>query len=171
MRLRSKGYPRGFALIEVLIYVGIIGALLSASATLVSFANHARAKQTVEREVEEQGRHILEYVLRTARQSTGIVSPAMSTSGTSLSLSVESPSASPTIISLSGNTLYGTEGAASAVSLTNTRVLVTDFLVENLMRTDTAGSVRVSFTLSGTSVGGSQSFVYSQTFYGTASLR
>ncbi len=171
MCTNHQGYPRGFALIEVLIYVGIIGMVLSASAALVSFANHARAKQAVEREVEDQGRQVLEYILRTARQSTGIISPALGTSDTSLSLSVGISSASPTVIAISGDALYSTEGVSSAVSLTNSNVFVTDFTVQNLSRSDTPGTVRVSFTVSGTVVGGNQPFVYSQTFYGAASLR
>lgn len=167
----SPPYPKGFVLIEVLMYIGIIALILAASAALVSFTNRARAKQLVEREVEEQGRQVLEQILYTVRNASEIVSPTNGATGTSLSVTVEDASASPTVFALSGNTFTISEGTATAVSLTNSNVLATAFSVENLSRADTPGTVRVSFTLSGTVTSGSTPFLYSQTFYGAASLR
>ena len=163
--------PKGFVLIEVLVYIAIFGLILAAAVALVSFTNRARAKQTVEREVEEQGRQVLEQMLYTARNSTGISSPADGAIGTSLSLGVDSSAASPTVFALVGSAINITEGSSSAVSLTNTKVIASALSVENLTRTGTAGSVGVSFTLSGTMTSGSTPFIYSQTFYGAASLR
>ena len=163
--------PRGFVLIEVVAYIAIVSCILVAIGTLTTIVNHARAKQIVEREVEDQGRQVLENILQTVRNSSGIVSPVSGSIEPLLSVTVDSSLASPTTFALSEETLNVTEGSAGAVSLTNSSVLVTEFFVQNLTRGGTPGTIRVHFTLSGTVTSGSVPFVYSQTFYGAASLR
>ncbi len=171
MTKRSLSFPKGFVLIEVLVYIALIGFILIAVGTLATIANHARAKQVVEREVEDQGRQVLEEILQTVRNSSGIVLPASGVTGGTLSVAVDSALSSPTVFSLSGSTVQITEGSATAVSLTNSKVLATELSVQNLSRASTPGTVRVNFTLSGTITSGSAPFVYSKTFYGSASLR
>jgi len=171
MTKQSLSFPKGFVLIEVIVYIAIIGLILVAVGTLATVANHARAKQVVEREVEDQGRQVLEEILSTVRNSSGITTPSSGVTGSTLSMTVDSAPASPTVFTLSGSTLKITEGATTAVSLTNSNVLATAFSVQNLSRASTPGTVRVNFTLSGTITSGSVPFVYSKTFYGSASLR
>lgn len=171
MAKRFSSFPKGFMLLEVILYIGIIGMILVAVGSLATMTNHARAKQVIEREVEDQGRQVLEEILSTVRNSSGITAPASGVTGSTLSATVDSAPASPTVFALSGSTLTITEGAATAVSLTNSNVLATAFSVQNLSRASTPGTVRVNFTLSGTITSGSVPFVYSKTFYGSASLR
>ncbi len=171
MTFQRHTSPKGFVLVEVLVYIGIIALILTAVGTLAALTNNARAKQTVEREVEEQGRQVLEQVLQTARNSSGITSPTSRASGSSLTVTVDSAPASPTVFSLSGTTIQITEGAAAAVSLTNSNVLASALSIQNLTRASTPGTIRVSFTLSGTITSGKLPFIYSKTFYGAASLR
>lgn len=167
----SRSSPHGFVLIEVIVYVAIIGLVLVAVGTLAAITNHARAKQLIEREVEDQGRQVLENILQTVRNSSGIVAPAEGATATSLSANVDSAPLSPTVFSLSADTLQITEGSGTAVSLTSSNVIATAFSAQNLSRSGTPGTIRVNFTLSGASTSGSIPFIYSKTFYGSASLR
>lgn len=161
---------RGFTYVEAVIYLGIISLLIGTVGLLVSITYRASGREAVRREVEEQGRQAMEAITRTARNASAIVLPVAGATDSSLSVSVDDAPASPTVFSLSGTAIVATEGASAAVPLTNANVVASALSVQNLSRASTPGTVRVSFTLSGTT-GSSAPFTYSQTFYGSASLQ
>ena len=168
MDIRSNN--RGFTYVEAVIYLGIISLLIGTVGLLVGVVERSSGREAVRREVEEQGRQAMETMTQTARNASAIVFPAAGATDSSLSLTVDDVPASPTVFSLASGAIVAAEGASAAVPLTNANVVASALSVQNLSRASTPGTVRISFTLSGTA-DSSAPFIYSQTFYGSASLQ
>lgn len=161
----------GYTLIELLLYVAIVAIVLSAVTALFGITSDARVKNQSMSEVNEQGVSAMEYISQTLRTATSVSSPAAAASASSLTLVVPTASLSPTIINVSSGALQVKEGAAAAVSLTDSKVQVTAFNVTNLTRSGTSGTVQVSFTLSRINSLGRNEYDYQKTFTTTASMR
>lgn len=161
----------GYTLIELLLYVGIVGMLLSAVATFFVTTASARIKNQSISEVDSQGAFALDYIAQTIRNASSISAPAAGATASQLTLVVPTGSLSPTIFSLNGGVLQVKEGAATAVPLTNSKVQVTNLTVKNLSRSGTAGVVQVSLTLSRINNGSRYEFDYQETFTTSAGVR
>lgn len=170
MDMNIASNNRGFTYVEAVIYLGVISLLIGTVGLLVSVVERSSGREAVRREVEEQGRQVMETITRTARNASAIVLPAEGATDASLSVSVDDAPASPTVFSLAGTAIVAAEGVTAAVPLTNSNVVASDLTVQNLSRASTPGTVRISFTLSG-ATGSTAPFTYSQTFYGSASLQ
>lgn len=167
----SKQKNIGFTLVETLIYVAIFAMLVGGIATFASNVQSSRLRSVLWFEVNGQGNSIIRTITQSIRNSESINSPAQGNNGSSLSLSMTSPSADPTAFSLTGDTLYITEGGGSPVALSNNKVKVSNLTFSNLSRSTTPGVVQVRFTLSNAAIAGFAEDVYSVDFYGSAALR
>ena len=160
----------GFTLIEILLYTSLAGAILLSVSIFWTLLLSVRIKNQTMGEVEEQGAFVSELVAQTIRNSEAINSPATGATASSLSLQVSAPQ-NPTVFDLSGGVIRITEGAGSAVSLTNSRVVVSELSFQNLSSAATPGIARVSFTLTHINPGSKNEYEYAKTFYSNASLR
>ncbi len=161
---------RGFTYVEAIIYLGVVSLLIGTVGALAGLTARSSGREAVRREVEEQGRQAMEIMTRTVRNASAIVSPAAASESSSLSVSVDSEPASPTVFSFASGAVVATEGAGAAVPLTSANVTASGLSFQNLSRAGTPGTVRISFVLSG-ATGSSAPFTYQQTFYGSASLQ
>jgi len=161
---------KGFTLVELLLYVSLIGVVVMAAMALLSVLQGQRVRSQVILEVESQGEAAMRTITQTVRNATGINSPGEGVSASSLSVSVPSGALSPTVFDLSSGVLRITEGAGSAVSLTNSRVTVSSLTFDNLSRSGTPGTVRISFVLSYNATVGNE-YSYSKTFISSATIR
>ena len=162
---------KGFTLIEVMLYVSISGMVLFVIFLYMSLVVNSNVKNQVVREVEEQGDQAMRQVLQLIRDSEFANNPTIGNSSTFLSLEVVDLIKDPTLVELSGNNLSIKEGLDSYVSLTNNKVVVSNLNFENLGRTDTNGSLRISFTITHINLGNRQEYIYEKVFTSTASLR
>ncbi len=161
----------GYTLIELLLYISMIGILLSAVTVFFATTADARIKNQTISEVNDQGAYVMDYIAQTIRNATDITAPTIGTSSASLTLTVPTGSLSPTIFSLNGTTLQVKEGTATAVSLTSSKVQVTAFTIKNLSRSSTNGLVQVSFALARINSGGRNEYDYQRTFTTSVALR
>ena len=113
----------------------------------------------------------MEQITQTIRNASGITSPAAGSSASSLTVTVPTPSFSPTVFSLASGVLQIKEGTGATVSLTNSKVQVTGLTFTNLSASGTNGIVRVSFTLSRVNPNNRNEYDYQKTFITSASLR
>ncbi len=160
----------GYTLIELLVYVAILGMLLSSVTVFFVMVTEARVKNQSISEVNDQGAAAMEYIAQTIRNATSISSPAAGASGASLTLVVPTGSLSPTIFSLSGTTLQVKEGAATAVALTSSDLEVTSLTFTNLTRSGTSGIVQVSFTARRANPNNRNQYDYQKTFTSSAEV-
>lgn len=162
---------QGYTLIELLLYIAMIGTLLGAVTIFFSVTTDARIKNQSISEVNDQGAFIMDSITQVVRNATSISGPAVGASGSQLTVAVPTASLSPTIFSVSGGVLQVKEGTANAVALTNSEVQVTSFSVTNLSRSGTKGVVQINFTLSRLNSSGRNEYDYQRTFTTSAGLR
>ncbi len=162
---------QGFTLIELIIYVAIASVMFMAISSFAFILLRSRIRSQVITEVEQQGAYVMQIITQTIRNAEGINSPTQGGSNSSLSLNVSGSSNDPTVFDVSGSTLWISEGGGAPLKLTNSRLIVSDFLAQNLSRTNTPGIIKIQFDLKYNSQAEKAELDYSKTFYGSASLR
>jgi len=175
MKLPTTNYSlqthKGFTLIELLLYVALSAILLLSISIFLSTLLESRIKNQVIAEVEQQGMQVMQIVVQTVRNADTINSPATGVSAASLSINTIVSGNNPTVFDLSGGAIRITEGAGSAIVLTNSRLTASGLTFSNLSRASTPGIVRIQFTLTAVNSTERNEYNYAKTFYGSASLR
>ena len=171
MRRTSPIFFKGFTLIELLLYIGISSIMLLIISVFLSLLIESRIKNQTVAEVEQQGLQVMEIITQTARNADAINTPTQGTSAPSLSLAVIPPANNPTLFNLSGSVIYITENINTPVALTNTRVIVSGLLFQNLSLAGTPGTIRIQFTLTHINTSGRNEYSFAKTFIGSATLR
>lgn len=161
----------GYTLIELLLYIAMVGVLLAAVTAFFGITTDARIKNQSMTEVNEQGVFALDMIAQTVRNGTSLSSPAAGASGSQLTLTVPTGALSPTVFDVSGGVLRIKEGAGGVVAITNSKVQVTSLTVTNLTRSGTGGIVRISLTLSRRNTAGANAYDYTKTFTTSVGVR
>lgn len=161
----------GFTLVEIVLYLAIFTGILLTASSIFNTAMQSRVKSQTIAEVEQQGAQVVQLMTQTIRNATAINSPSTGASASSLSINVVSGVNSPTIFDLSTGQLRIKEGVATAVPLTNSRIVASSLIFYNLTRASTKGIISFQFTLTHVNPSNLQEYGYSKTFYGSASLR
>jgi type II secretory pathway pseudopilin PulG len=161
----------GFTLLELLLYVSIIGTLLGALALFFGMTAEVRLRNQAVSEVTQQGQAAMETIASSVRNATAITTPATGASGSTLTVTVPTASLSPTIVASDGTTLTIKEGSGTAIALTNSKVRVTTISIKNLSRSASKGTVQISFTLARVNPSNRPELDYNRTFTTTIGLR
>ena len=162
---------KGFTLIELVIYIAIAAAILLAIGSFWTSIVNSRIKNQVIIETEQQGSQVMQQITQTIRNAEDINSPTQGNSASILSLGVSDPAEDPTIFDLVDGVIRITKGSNDPVDLTSSAVEVTSLNFSNLSNDDTPGTIRVEFSLEYLSDSDRAEYDWSQTFYGSASLR
>lgn len=162
---------KGFTLLEVILYIGLLSIILTAIVSFSSMFVESRIKSQAIAEVEQQGLQTMQLITQTIRNAENITSPTTGSSAASLTLDVVTAGDDPTIFDLSGNAIRIKEGVGPNVNLTSARITASNLNFQNLSRASTPGIIRVSFTLTHVNPNGRNEYNYSKTFYASASLR
>ena len=158
---------KGQTLVELLLYVGIAATVLTISSLFVNTLLEARTKAATIAEVDTQGSLALQRILQSVRNAEGVTTPSTGATGEILVLDVVTGADDPTQFALQSGVLEITEGASAAVALTNSKVVVSNLVFENLS-TSEEEAVRVRFTIARVNLEGRQEFSYTKTFEGGA---
>jgi type II secretory pathway pseudopilin PulG len=163
--------PKGFTLIELLLYVSIASSvLLLATMTTISLLD-VKTKNRAIAEVEQQGSHALFTIVSALRNGESITFPTPGVSSTTLTVNVYPAVEDPTRFEVVNQQLMMARGLSAALPLTSNSVRITSFRVSNVSRPSTPGSARVYMTVQYASPSGRNSYQYTRTFIGTATLR
>lgn len=163
---------RGFTTIELLLALTIIGVFIASLSVFLQLVLESRVRHQVALEVESIGAQVMHTITQATRNAQTITAPASGATASSLTLDVVSAGVDPTVFDLSGGVIRVTEGAGSAVNLTSSELTASSLSFQNLTpASGSPGVLRISFTLTATNTSLRQEFTYSETFYGTASLR
>lgn len=162
----------GFTLLELLLYVSIVGSLLLAVSFFFASTAASKVRNQVENNVNQQAAFAMETITQTIRNSDSVTVPTANNTVTSATFAVPAANKSPTVFELSGNTLQMREGGSAAIALTSPSVAVTNLSFKNTSRAGTSGSVQISFTVSSAAASGASSeFNYQKTFTTSATVR
>lgn len=168
----KKHSIKGFTLVEMILYVAICSVLLLSLSIMFSYLLGSRVKSQAITEINQQGFFTMSLMTSSIRNASSVDVPLMGNSSSSLSLTTQSPALNPTVFTLSSTTLMIKEGGGASIPITNSRVVVSDLLFENISSaSSTDRIVRISYTLSYKSGSVQQEFSYSKTFTGSATLR
>ncbi len=164
---------QGFTLIELIIYVALIGGVVVALTSIALTIMQARSKAAVNQELNASARSGLEYITNAIRESDGVTlggSVFGSDPGT-LELSMPEASLDPTIFSLTADDgqLQVSENGVTTI-LMPTTVNVTNLEFTNLTGTGRTENIRIEITVEYNGAA-SQEFVASQSYQTTISVR
>lgn len=154
-----KNNSQGFTLVELLLYVSIVGVIIFSVAGLLFLLFESRVKNQTIAEVEQQGIQVMQIITQTVRNVSTISSPTQGVNAVSLTVGAST-------FDLSGGTIR-----ADAIALTNARVTASNISFYNLSRSGTDGTIRIQYTLTHLNPSGRNEYDYQKTFYGSASLR
>ncbi len=160
----------GFTLIELVVYVAIVGVLLLSIVSFYGLVIDVRVKNQSIAEVNQQGQLAMDGITQTIRNATSITTPALASSGAALTLVVPTGSLSPTVFKLNGTALQITAGVSTPVALTGSKVQISSLTFKNLTRAGTNGIVQVSFVISRTNNTGRATYDYQKTFTTSAEI-
>lgn len=161
---------RGFTLIELIIYIGIVTAVLIVAFNFGWEIIYGNVKSQARREVQQNVRFCLEKITRTIKEASAIQSPGLGNSSSTLSLEMSDPNLSPINFWLADNKLYINRGGGGPYELTSNRVKVTNLQFTNLSYEGTPGTVRVEVIVEHINPSGRSEYEASFNVKSTASL-
>lgn len=162
---------KGFTLIETIVYLLIVGVILSTLALFLLHVMNARTKTYAISEVISSANLIQERLSEAVRHSTSL-RVADSTFGTDpgvLSLNMADPARTPVEFSLTSDNgqLQISEAGGDPVILSPANVYISELIFTNLTSVNDAGMIQVKFTAEVTSDSGTKAFEYDQSFQTT----
>lgn len=162
---------KGFTLIEMVIYLTIIGIVLSTIALFLLNLMGARAKTQAISEVLSSAQLIQTRLSEAVRHAQGInvAASTFSSDPGVLSLNMVDSARDPTIFSLTQNDgqFQVSEQGSPASVLTPDHVAIKNLVFTNLTSSEDVGIIQMQFTVETTSGSGTQAFFYDQAFQTT----
>ena len=124
----------GFTLLEMLIYILIIGVILVSAASFAFESLAVRAKATALQETERNAQFALARIAAEVRQADDLDAggSVFGADPGTLSLLLADGAKSPTVFSVSGGVLQIQQGAGPVLPLTSSKVQVSEFVVDDL---------------------------------------
>jgi len=118
---QKKILQRGYTLVELLLYIAMVGVILTAAVTYFGLVIDARVKNDTIAQVNDAGTALMDYYTRTIRNATSINSPTTGATATSLSLAVPNGTLNPTVFNTNTTTLgYTSDGGTTSTAAANT---------------------------------------------------
>lgn len=165
----KKNQPKGFTLIELILYIGISSFILLSITLFATLMIQGRIKSEVINEVEQQGYQVMQLITQNIRNAKNINNPASGESETLL-LGMDGDT-DPIQFILKDSTLYIQEGGGEMIHLTNNQVEVSKLNFVNNSRSNTPGAIHIEFTLSHKNSSEKNEYHFQKTFKSSASLR
>ena len=113
---------KGFSLIEILIYITIIGIVGSFLSGIIVTVTRIQNQQSSSIEVNQQLNFAMTTIQRLIRESS-LMDIATGTPVATLKLRTRDPAKDPTIITLSNSKITLTQGAGATINLTTDTVI------------------------------------------------
>jgi type II secretory pathway pseudopilin PulG len=141
----------GFTLIETLIYIAIIGIIITSFVEFSISVSNSRGKAYVASEVQSNLRISMDLIRQRIREATDVITNS-STFGSNpgfLTLTMASSTLNPTTIGLSAdNGILGIkEGNNATTTITSNEVFVTNLIFTNLTASTTRENIRIQMTI------------------------
>jgi len=164
-QLNNYSCQRGFTLIEIILYVGIIAIIFTAIVPFALTVINNGAKSAVQQEVYSNARFISEKIKYEIRRASGV----NSVSANSISLTNFSPDTT-TVIDLSGGKVRINKNGAGVINLNSDNATVSDLTFTNNTSGDNK-TKNISFTLTVASSGVRQEYQATISLQNSAEIR
>ncbi|MCK5080834.1 MAG: type II secretion system protein [Candidatus Moranbacteria bacterium] len=168
---KLKNEKAGFTLIELLLYVGVVAFILSGVTAFLFMTLQARIKTQAMNEVNYQGQQIINLVSQTIRNAEAVNSPTKQNNDSSLSVDMVDSAVDPTSFNISGGVIQIEEDGEGLIDLTNSKVIASNLMFHNYGLGDAPDSIHFEFQLDYKNLESRNEYNYSESFYGSASIR
>lgn len=159
----------GFTLIEIILYVAIIGMVVSSFISFSISSTNARNKTYVIQEVQANLRVVKELISREIKQASAVVSPAQGSNSIALELNI--PGTSDNIIySLDNGVLFRQLGSDDPAAVTNEEAEISSLIFYNISDNNDKDSIRYELEMNFRNHD-SSFFDHSESLSATVSLR
>ena len=169
---------QGFTLIELVIYIAILGTVLLSFTYFGLNVAGTRNKVNVVEEVQANGRIALAVLSQRIRDATGVntstsVFGANPGGGVLSLMMADVPTKNPTVFRLDAvsKALQIQEGTANAIFITSLQVQVTNLVFTNLTSTGSRANIRIELTISYNNPSGDPNFSYTASWTTTVGAR
>ncbi len=158
---------KAFTLIETLIYIAILGIVISGFIVFAFSISDSRNKNYVVQEVQANARTALNLISQNILKSNGV----NNINDSILELSMSDSGDDPTIINLNNNILYIKQGSADAVAVTSNEVKITNLVFTDLTSTSDKENIKIELTMEFNSTSTDPDFIYTQSWETAVNLR
>jgi prepilin-type N-terminal cleavage/methylation domain-containing protein len=147
MLKRNLGNKKtAFTLIEMLIYIAIIGIVISGFVSYSLSVSGVHNKNYSVVTVQANGRTVLEILSQSIHKAQAVLSPA--SFATSSYLILDMPGASPNItFSVSNGTLFMAEGNVSTTTVTDSQVSVSNLIFTHRAISTERANIQIDLTI------------------------
>jgi len=159
---------KGFTLLEFLLYIGLVGIILTVSGAIALNVLFGKAKLMSIEEVSQNARFAMERMALDIRNADAIDTPPQGAASSSLSLEKSSGNLEFELVS---GVLERKVGGGSFVALTSSSVNITDLEFTNISYSNTPGTIRIQMTIKQVNPENRQEYNFEKTFYTTANIR
>lgn len=173
--MKSQFNNQGFTFIETIVYIAIIGTIVSSFIVFSISISNSRNKTYVVQEVQANARTALNLITQKIRVAKGVniaSSTFLSDPGV-LSLSMSSSSLNPTIIDLDQDNgrLRIKEGNGKALPMVSDKIRVTNLVFTNLTASSSRENIGIDLTIEYDNNDTDIEFTHSQSLQTAVSLR
>ena len=158
-------------MIEFLIYIALVGIILSVSGGIGLNVLNTSTKVSSITEVSQNARFAIGEIESKVSKAVGINTPSAGTTSTTLSLQMSDSAVNPTIFDLSNGILRIKEGAGSVIPITSDEVSVSSLNFANYSYANTAGTVSISLTIAHINPENKQEYNVEETFNTTVNIQ
>ncbi len=177
-KAKFKGGQTGFTLMEILVYVALVGIVAGAITGFGIWAIRAGAKIKMENEVMNNARRAMETMVYEIKKSAGVYTPTSNFEINPGQLSLEQmtesiPQEEKTFVDFfqCGEALCLKRERAAPIALTNEKVRLTNLQFKQLVNSVTSPSIQISLSLEGIAAGSRPEGQASISLTTTANLR
>lgn len=139
-------HRRGVTLLELVLFIALLGMVIVFLIPFLVFSQENQRRQQALANVQETGASILQGIGRRLRDAERIQYPPLQAEGDVLALQTITGTTDPTLIALSGTTLYVIEQSRMQ-AITSPDITVRNFRVTNTSASATRQSLHVRFEL------------------------
>lgn len=171
MSMYTKTVSRGFALIEMILYVALAAIILYSVSVLYDVVIVNQLRNEARSSVDESSAHALRVITDLIRRAEDIEEPGRQSMGGELILHMSDPAVDPTRIFLTYDSIMIKEGSHDPIAITSFDTIVSGLTFENLSENDVSDSVRVQFESQYRQIATRSETEYSNIYYASATTR
>ncbi len=161
---------KGFTLVELIIYIAIIGLMVVSFATFSIAISDSREKSYVVSEVHHNLRDPFTLMTKRARFASSVVTPTAGNSSTTLELDM--PGASPNLtFKVIDDILTVQEGVGTPVAVTSDEVQVTELAFTNYASPGLRSNLKIEYTVEYAHEDGDPIYTYDKSIETTVRVR
>ncbi len=146
MQINQLRNNNGFTLIEIIIYVAIIGIVMTSFIAFGMSISSARSKTYVVQEVQGNARMLIDIISQKIKRAQAITSPTAGQSNGAMTLDMPY-SESDLTFSMTDGIVYLTEGSGDPQAIVSNEVEVENFQFSNIGLNGSVDSILVEFDM------------------------